>query len=221
MITELYRKDYTGEFIITKTAWAGGKKRVTREWIPNVIENNHISGRAACIGSTADGDQFDFKILQNHKGGLLGSLKLQTYGTGEIARLLRLDFVVEKNEEVLQGLINDHYYKNNIIYTSPKMCLKHPGVFYPVPHNPLLVQPLVLPYLAAFDGHKEIFLLGYTDNKTMGQDSWAAQLEDLVKTYSSTKFYHVGHKSLTPEPLKNYANFEQLTYREFIVHCDI
>ena len=39
MITERYRKDYTGEFIITNTSWAGGKKRTQREWMPNPIEN--------------------------------------------------------------------------------------------------------------------------------------------------------------------------------------
>ena len=94
MITERYRKDYTGEFIILNTAWAGGKKRTQREWMPNPIENHHISGRAACIGSSVDKLEFDFTILQRHKGGLLGSKKLQTYGVGEIAKQMRLDFAV-------------------------------------------------------------------------------------------------------------------------------
>lgn len=221
MITERYRKDYTGEFVITNTAWSGGKKRTTREWIPNTIENNHISKRAACIGSTADLNQFDFRVLQNHKGGLLGSLKLQTYGVGEIAELLRLDFVVEKDESKLQELIDKHFYKNHVIYTSPRMCIKHPGVFYPIPYNPLLVQPLLLPYLAAFDGHKEVFLLGYTNDETVGQSDWGLQLGNIISSYSSTKFYYVGHESLAPKNLFQYANFEQLGYREFITHCDI
>jgi len=75
MISERYRKDYTGEFIILNTAWSGGKKRTQREWMPNPVENHHISGRAACIGSAVDKPEFDFTILQNHKGGLLGSKK--------------------------------------------------------------------------------------------------------------------------------------------------
>ena len=221
MINERYRKDYTGEFIVTNSAWSGGKKRVTREWIPNTIENNHISNRAACIGSTVDRHMFDFKILESHKGGLLGSLKLQTYGTGDIAKILRLDFVVEKDEEDLATLIESHYYKNNIIYTTPRMCLKYPGVFYPIPFNPLLAQPLVLPYLAAFDGHKEVFLLGYTDDEAMGQLEWSSQLGMIVTAYAGTKFYFVGMESQVPSALREHANFEHLTHREFISYCDI
>jgi hypothetical protein len=221
MITERYRKDYIGEFIVTKTAWAGGKKRVSREWIPNTIENNHISNRAACIGSAVDANIFDFTILQNHKGGLLGSLKLQTYGTGEIAQKMRLDFIVERDDDALQSLIDQHFYKNNVIYTTPRRCMDHPGVFHPIPYNPGLVQPLILPYLAAFDGHKEVFLLGYTDIETVGQNDWADQLAQLLTAYSSTKFYQVGLDSFTPDVLKQYSNFEHMGYRDFITHCDI
>jgi hypothetical protein len=37
---------------------------MSREWIPNPIENHHISGRAACIGSTTDIDAFDFTLYK-------------------------------------------------------------------------------------------------------------------------------------------------------------
>ena len=73
-----YRTDYAGEFVILESKWAGGKKEETREWIPNPIENHHLSGRAAVIGSNIDKWQFDYTRLQRHRGGLLGSKKLQT-----------------------------------------------------------------------------------------------------------------------------------------------
>jgi len=221
MITECYRKDYTGEFVITNTSWSGGKKRTQREWMPNPIENHHISGRAACIASSADLNEFDFTMLQNHKGGLLGSLKLQTYGIGEIAKLMRLDFTVEKDDAELTELLNRHYYKENVIYTSPRNCLRHPGVFYTVPYNPPFVKEVVLPYLAAFDGHKEIFLLGYNNDAGIGQNDWADQMSRVIATYPQTKFFHVGYKSQTPDNWKNYSNFDQLTHREFISYADI
>jgi hypothetical protein len=221
MITERYRKDYTGEFIVTNTAWSGGKKRSRREWIPNPIENHHISGRAACIGSSADIGNFNFKCLQNHKGGLLGSKKLQTYGTGEIAKMMRLDFAVEKDESLLQELIEQHYYKDNIIYTTPKLCLQHPGVFYTIPFSPPVIKQVALAYLAAFDGHQEIFLLGYTDNENIGNSDWGTHMNQVMLAYPATKFFHVGYKSHTPDSWKNNSNFQQLTHREFIVHCDV
>ena len=220
MITERYRKDYTGEFIITNTLWAGGKKRTQREWVANPIENHHISGRAVCIGSIFT-DEFDFRILPRHRGGLLGTKKLQTYGTGDIAKHIRLDFAIEKDDAILQDLINQEYYKNNIIYTSPRNVLKHPGVFYTIPYNPPVIKQNVLPYLAAFDGHKEIFLLGYHEDAELGHIDWKLQLEKVIGAYSSTQFYHIGYTPQTPDSWKGYNNLTQMTYREFIHYADI
>lgn len=221
MIVERYRKDYTGEFIILNTAWSGGKKRTRREWMPNPIENHHISGRAACIGSSVDQTEFDFTILQRHKGGLLGSKKLQTYGTGEIAKQMRLDFAVEKDDVILHELFDMGYYKDNIIYTTPKHCIKHPGIFYVVPYNPPIVKEVLLAYLAAFDGHKEVFLLGYHEGANIGQSGWIDQLSKVIATYPSTHFYHVSYDTQTPNEWKDYSNFSQLTHREFITFCDV
>ena len=56
MIESRYRRDYDGEFVITETRVADGTTQQTREWVPNAIENHHISGRAAVIGSRTDHD---------------------------------------------------------------------------------------------------------------------------------------------------------------------
>ena len=65
MIAERYRTDYTGEFLITQATWSGGKKRQKREWVANPIENQHISGRAVCIGS--DGDEAVSKVFDQRR----------------------------------------------------------------------------------------------------------------------------------------------------------
>lgn len=221
MIVERYRNDYTGEFIILNTSWSGGKKRTQREWMPNPIENHHISGRAACIASSVDKNEFDFTLLQQHKGGLLGSKKLQTYGTGNVAKTMRLDFAIEKDDDILHDLFDQGYYKNNTIYTTPKQCIKHPGVFYVIPYNPPMVSEVALAYLAAFDGHKEIFLLGYHEGANIGQTDWISQMSNVIATYPSTHFYHVSYSPQTPNEWKNYSNFSQLTHREFINHADV
>lgn len=221
MITERYRTNYTGEFVITNSLWAGGKKRIRREWIPNPIENNHISGRAACIGSIADRSEFDFKLLENHRGGLLGTAKLQTYGCGDVAELMKLDFVVERNSDKLHSLIENHYYKQSTIYTSPRWCLEYPGVFYPIPYNPNVIPQVALAYLAAFDGHKEVFLLGYHDDAGIGHKDWAGQMNQVIQAFPSTKFIHVSYTPQTPSMWKENSNFSHLAHRAFIIHCDI
>ena len=221
MIAQRFRKDYAGEFVITQTSWAGGKKRSQREWLPNPIDNHHISGRAACIASVADGEHFDFKLLQRHKGGLLGSKKLQTYGTGELAKHMRLDFTVEKDAEAITQLVHKNYFKENIVYTTPRNCLKYPGVFYTIPYNPGMIQQVVLAYLAAFDGHTEIFLLGYHDDAGLGHNNWHNQMEQVIAAYPAATFYHVGYAPQTPSTWRNYANLVLMTHREFVHYADI
>jgi hypothetical protein len=221
MITARYRTEYDGEFIITQSTWAGGKKRQKREWVANPIENQHISGRAVCIGSDVDALQFDYTILQRHRGGLLGSKKLQTYGIGSTAKEMRLDFTVETDDVILRELMDSHYYQDNVVYTNPRNCLKYPGVFYLTPYNPVLIKQAILLYLAAFDGHKEIFLLGYTQHTDAGNSTWTHQVAEVISAYSSTKFVVVCEKHHAVESWLEYSNVEHMTYRNFITYCDV
>lgn len=216
-----YRKDYDGEFIITQSVWSGGKKRQTREWVANPIENQHISGRAVCIGADHDTDQFDYTILQRHRGGLLGSKKLQTYGLGFAAKQMRLDFTVETDDTVLKELINLHYYKDNVIYTTPRNCLKYPGVFYLTPYNPVIIKHALALYLAAFDGHKEIFMLGYNQYTNAGNTAWQAHVAQVIEAYLGTKFIIVGTPHHAVQSWLEFPNVEKMTYREFISYCDV
>jgi len=221
MISERYRSDYTGEFLITQSTWSAGKKRQKREWIANPIENQHISGRAVCIGSDHDSNHFDYTVLQRHRGGLLGSKKLQTYGLGFVADHMRLDFTVETDDEILQKLMDAHYYQDNIIYTTPRNCLKYPGVFYLIPHNPVLIKHALAVYLAAFDGHKEIFLLGYNQFTNAGNSAWQSHVAEVFLAYKGTKFVVVGAPHHAVESWLEYPNVERMTYREFISYCDV
>jgi hypothetical protein len=216
-----YRSDYAGEFVILETRWAGGKKNQDREFVANPIENHHISGRAACVGSRSDLDRFNYQRLQRHRGGLLGSKKLQTYGTGVIATDMRLDFAVETAQENLQKLIDNKYYENNIVYTTARNCVNNPGNFYLIPYNPRLLDLATIVYLAAFDGHKEIFLLGYNNDTQVDQVNWASQIAKVMNAYSGTKFYFVGESTNMYAEWLDCVNAESMTYRDFIGYCDV
>jgi hypothetical protein len=216
-----YRTDYLGEFVILETKWSGGKKSETREWIDNPITNHHLSGRAACIGSTLDHVHFDYTRLQRHRGGLLGSKKLQTYGTGEIAQQMRLDFVVETNIDNLTKILESNYQSSNIVYTSPRYCIAHPGEFYLIPLRPRIVDLATVVYLAAFDGHKEIFMLGYTDETAGKHNEWIQQITNIFAAYSGIKFYLVGESTRMPDAWVNCPNTQTMIYRDFIGYCDV
>lgn len=216
-----YRTDYAGEFVILETEWTGGKKSETREWIANPIENQHLSGRAACIGSSIDQAQFDYTRLQRHRGGLLGSKKLQTYGTGIIAEQMRLDFAIETDHGTLEKILSNDYQLTNIVYTSPRYCIAHPGEFYIIPLRPRIVDLATVVYLAAFDGHKEIFMLGYTDETPGGHNEWIYQIAKIFGAYNGTKFYLVGESTRMPDVWLSCPNTCAMNYRDFIGYCDV
>jgi hypothetical protein len=216
-----YRSDYAGEFVVLETRWSGGKKEQVREFVANPIENHHISGRSACIASDVDSHKFNFRILQRHRGGLLGSKKLQTYGTGLIAKNMRLDFTVETSQSGLDDLMSTAYHDQNIVYTSVRSCVANPGLFYLIPYNPRLHDLASIVYLAAFDGHKEIFLLGYNRETPLEAQDWHLQIKQIVDTYSATKFYFVGEKTNMHQDWFDSPNAESMDYRTFISYCDI
>lgn len=216
-----YRADYAGEFVILESKWSGGKKSETREWIPNPIVNQHISGRAACIGSDINKFQFDYTRLQTHRGGLLGSKKLQTYGTGSIAQQMRLDFAVETNTNNLNKILETVYQQDNIVYTTARNCIAHPGEFYLIPYKPRYIDMATIIYLAAFDGHKEIFLLGYLDLIEGGHKDWQSEISDIFLAYTGIKFYLVGESTRMPDIWVDCFNTQLMTYPEFISYCDV
>jgi hypothetical protein len=216
-----YRADYAGEFVVVESRWANGKKHESREWIANPIENQHISGRAACIGSTTDQAQFDHTRLERHRGGLLGSKKLQTYGTGSIAQQMRLDFAVETDSNLLAKLVASGYSSQNTVYTTPRNCIAAPGEFYLIPQNPRLLGPAQLLYLAAFDNHREVFLLGYNCDTPVGNPNWQNQVTEVMTAYPGVMFYLVGERTNMYDCWLDTNNVKCINHREFISYCDV
>jgi hypothetical protein len=221
-----FRSDYLGEFVVTNTTWSGGKRTQQREWIANPIENQHISGRAAVIGSRDSlQDPFprgiDYTILQRHRGGLLGTLKLQTYGTGTIAEDMRLDFAVELDPEQLSKLVESKYYENNVVYTTARNCIANPGDFYLIPIHPKLLLPALPIYLACFDGHQEIFLIGYSKQTPFDNPLWIQHVAEIIEAYSGVKFWCIGEDSNMPDEWIKHGNCQTMPYRDFIGYADI
>ncbi len=156
---ERYRTDYDGEFVILNTFYKDGKKQQEKEWVANPIENQYISARAAIIGNGTSREKFNVKNIEDHRGGLLGKKRLQTYGAQGCWRELRCDFYVEDQQQTLEEIIQSKYAEKSVVYTGVKNLLKYPGEFYLVPYGVKKPSIVTAIYLAAFDGHKEIYLL--------------------------------------------------------------
>lgn len=218
---EKYRKDYDGEYVLIRTRFRNGAKEQEREWIANPIVNQHISDRAAVIGSDTDDVLFDYSILENHRGGLMGSKKLQTYGSGKIWQDMNLHFMVTTNLDNIKQIQEQNYHENTIVYTQTSIVLADPGKFYLVPFFEIMDEVAIAIYLAAFDGHKEIFLLGYNKDTPASMSNWTKSVNDVFRTYNNTTFYLVGAESSMPNFWLKNSNVKTMTHREFISYCDV
>jgi hypothetical protein len=221
MIPERFRRDYDGEFVVLHTRISGGIKEQRREWIPNPIENFHISGRAVVIGSRSQQDQFQHQRLQRHRGGLLGKKKVQTYSCDDIWTDMFVDFYVSNNSEYITQILEQNYDTKSTVYTRPKLILEHPGRLYPVPYGPLLSDPALAVYLAAFDQHQEVFLLGMTNDTKYKDRNTVDEIRRVIESYRGTKFYGVGESPAFENSWRNLPNFETMSIRKFVSYCDI
>ena len=224
---ERYRSDYEGEFVATNSRIVDGKKVQDREWIQNPIENQHISGRAVAIADGESRNHFDVRKIEGHRGGLLGKLRLQSYGTGRVCDEISCNFYITKDVEILQRLVDSKYVINTVVYSSAGKCLKFPGELFLLPYGMLLSDKALAVWLAAFDQHKEIFLLGY-DFENGKNQSLANEITNIMETYKGTRFTRVSSqdnpskvRTDTPESWKWCRNFQEMTYNEWISYCDV
>jgi len=220
MIHERYRRDYDGEFVLVDTILKDNKISQRREWIDNPIKNEHISGRAAVIAERFAYGKFTHRRLAQHRGGLLATKSLQTYGTGDLWRDMQFDFFLTHDDSKIKEIIAHDYHEKSTVYSTTRLCIENPGCFYPVPYQPPMDVLAQIIYLAAFDGHKEIFLLGYRSDLPAGTTNWINDVDMVFKTYPGIRFYNVGQASIPTQWFHN-DNFDVMPLRKFISYCDI
>lgn len=221
MIQPRYRRDYDGEFVITETKLTGGASQQTREWIPNVIQNHHTSGRAAVIGSRTLNHRFQYQRLQRHRGGLLGKKRLQTYGTGDLWRDMKFDFFASADRAEIAAMTDQGYDQQATVFTTARICIENPGRFYLIPFAPP-VDALALPlYLAAFDGHAEVFMIGYCLETPSVSRNWMSDIDQIISAYAGTEFVLVGVEGNMSESWRSHSNVRYSTVPEFVSYCDI
>ena len=221
MIQERYRRDYHGEFVLIETRLVDGQSHQIREWIPNVIENHHVSGRAAVIGSRFQSNGFHHQRLQRHRGGLLGKKRLQTYGTGDLWQDMRFDFFACIDRQQIDQMVTQDYDSRCTVFTTASICIENPGRFYPIPYLPQLDNLAIPVYLAAFDGHAEVFMLGYCSETIAGTKNWISDVAQVMSVYTATSFVLVGVENNMPALWRSHANVRCMPVRDFVSYCDI
>jgi len=246
-LKQIYRSNYAGENIITQLNISGGDWTPQTEYVENNDTNNYTTNQAVAIGNGESRLTFDLTCIANHKGGLFAENKLQTYGCNALYRDFKPDFLVATGDAVINEIADSGYTTNSIVYTNAASVLQYPGKFYLLPQNPHYDSGSLAAYMACFDGHKKVFMLGYdqydeNDNQlgrvnnvykdTVGylrhpewQDSnfLSRSLLEVMRVYNDVEFVRVMPMETywVPELLRPLANFRQINYRDFVIEADI
>ena len=115
----------------------------------------------------------------------------------------------------------EKYNEENIVYTSARNCISYPESFYLTPYSPNLNQLALSVYLAAFDGHAKIFLIGYNNETPAGSSEWQQDVNSVFSAYRLAEFILVGVESNMPALWRNNRNVRCMEYREFVSYCDV
>ena len=247
-IKPLYRSNYSGEEVVSALTYTEGDWVREVEYVPNAVFNSQISNKAVVLGNGTsrtelypNGDVF--KLLNDHRGGLLASGRVQTYGCNAIVRDYIPDFVVA-NDEVAQELVNGGYCDETIIYGTAAMVLSYPGKFYLVPQDPSWDMGARAAYLACFDGHKTVYLMGFDQhsghayhhfnvyagtpgypevNEATTEAFFTKTMQQVMNTYHRVDFVRVMPTGdyYMPDAWKYQLNLRQISFNDFVREVDL
>jgi hypothetical protein len=242
-IKKLYRSTYFGESITTSMTYKDGAWEYESEHIPNSVINNQISNRAVVIGNGLSRSNFDLNLIKRHKGGLLASGALQSYGCNALYRDFAPHFLVANGSEIIEEISQSNYCNEHIVYTGARSILDYPGKFYLVPQEPSWNAGAIATYLAAFDGHTKIYLIGFDGIESLkysnniygsspgyakpvygyNDDFFVRAMLEVFNTYSEVEFVRVMPTAnwAMPEAWKYCVNVRQIDYRDFALEVDL
>jgi hypothetical protein len=84
-----------------------------------------------------------------------------TYGCNAIYRNFKSDFLACSGEGIIKEIAENTNDKPSVIYANSKYLEQYPGKFNFLPQNPDFNAGAIAAYMAAFDGHQKVFMLGF------------------------------------------------------------
>ena len=97
------------------------------------------------------------------------------------------------------------------------------GEFYLVPYGQRGRSLSVATWLACFDGHKEVFLLGAEGQADNGEydQQLINEMDNIMKEYNTVSFIYVSDNIKSNDQWRKNLNFESWNYAKFVSVCDI
>ena len=242
-LKRLYRSNYAGEHVFTSLSLENNEWNPETEFVPNAVFNTHTTTQAVAIGNGESRKDFNLNFIARHAGGLLAENKLQSYGCNALYRDFYPDFLILTGDNIVKEVANSRYVDDRITYSTADNVLKYPGRLYLVPQNLYFDAGSLAVYLACFDGHKRIFMVGYdsyveesavnniykdtagypTSDQTQNGAWFTKSLATVMSTYDDVDFVRVmpTNTYYTPVEFQQLVNFRQIDYRQFAIEADL
>jgi hypothetical protein len=235
--------EYEGEFIIHSTTFEQGKRIEEREWIPRTIHNDSHTGHAVIIGNGLSRQLVDTHLLKTHMGGMKGERRAQLYGCNALYRDMSPDFLISTNPNMVEEIVESGYTDKNIVYTNAQQAVKYPGKFHLIPQNMPYNAGCIATYIACFDKHERIYLLGFDGQPELGMNNniyadtenynpmhaevkdvkWLRNMEKLFSAYNEVDFIwvHPNPEYNFPDQWRWHKNVRFMTTKKFVGELSI
>jgi hypothetical protein len=250
-IDKILRKDYIGEDVnlvgtLKESAWT-----YETEFVDNPFKNGPMSNHAVVIGNGTSRLGFDLRYIMDYVNHPVDqtwkkariSKKFFTYGCNALHRDFAPDFLVVTGDKMIREVATSPYTKDHIAYANNSAVMEWQGRYHVIPQDPPWNSGTVAAYLAVFDGHKKIFLLGFDNNDTTGhnynvyadtpcypklessvvENFWIESMSVLMTTYPDVEFVRVAPNAnfTTPEAWKYFVNFRTIDFNRFALEADL
>lgn len=250
-INKILRKDYDGEEISVVGTFKDSVWSYQTEFVTTPFKNGPMANHAVVIGNGSSRLGFDlrhFVKYVNHPVDQTwkpakSSKRFFTYGCNALYRDFAPDFLVVTGDQMIREIVASPYPNDHIVYANNSAVIAWQGRFHVVPQDLQWNSGSIAAYLAAFDGHKKIFLMGFDNNDTDGfnynvyadtpcypkidrsvaDNFWVESMATLMSTYSDVEFIRVTPKGtfVTPESWKYFVNFRSIDFNRFRLEADL
>jgi hypothetical protein len=254
ILKRLYRKDYTGEDVKTVGLYLDQEWHYQKEFVANPFTDLPFNNRAVVIGNGISRTEFDLThFLPSRETTAWGEFapwvqakhkkRFNTYGCNALYRNFQPDFIVATGEDIVKEIADSDYIDDNVVYTNAHTVMEYPEKFHYIPQDPNYNSGAMAAYLAAFDGHKRVFMLGFdgidstTDNynayagtnaypskdTAINESYWTSSLYSIMKLYDDVEFIRVAPTSTfrSPEAWKYLLNYRTISFRQFVLEADL
>lgn len=223
-LKQIYRSSYAGESIVSELILENNAWEPQTEYVPNRVFNTHTTTQAVIVGNGPSRESFDLKLIERHRGGLLARDRLQSYACNLAYQEFTPDFLITTDPDKVKTVAESGFCDGHIVYSNAQYVLEYPGKFYLVPQNPAFDAGSLAAYLACFDGHRKIYLLGFDRYSGNNENSfWVKTLIHIMTVYNNVEFVRVcpTKKYVCDIGLIGRSNFRQIDFRDFVIEADI